>query len=108
MESGVIKCWEGDDESQNYSVPSVDEFYDRLHELMEIVSDGPCKTFCYMRLQTLESRFKLHALLNQELEIEQQKVRIVVAFTNFIQPLIDCFPQDVPHRDFYNIRKIDK
>ena len=37
--------------------------------------------------QVLEERFKLHTLLNEEVELAAQK--------------------EVPHRDFYNVRKVD-
>ena len=45
------------------------------------------KTFCHNRLQILEARFNLHELLNHEIEQLVQK--------------------SIPHRDFYNVRKID-
>ena len=45
------------------------------------------KTFCYRRLHYLKSKFELHCMLNEYKEITQQKT--------------------VPHRDFYNVRKVD-
>lgn len=47
---------------------------------------GPVKSLCFKRLQLLEARFNLHVLLNQEAELAAQK--------------------SVPHRDFYNVRKV--
>ena len=47
---------------------------------------GPIKSLCFKRLQLLEARFNLHVLLNQEAELAAQK--------------------SVPHRDFYNVRKV--
>lgn len=47
---------------------------------------GPVKSLCYKRMQLLEAKFKLHVLLNQEAELSAQK--------------------SVPHRDFYNVRKV--
>lgn len=44
------------------------------------------KSLSFKRLQLLETRFNLHTLLNQEAEIAAQK--------------------SVPHRDFYNVRKV--
>ena len=44
------------------------------------------KSLCFKRLQLLEARFNLHVLLNQEAELAAQK--------------------SVPHRDFYNVRKV--
>uniref|UniRef100_A0A8C6KUW1 AMP deaminase n=1 Tax=Nothobranchius furzeri TaxID=105023 RepID=A0A8C6KUW1_NOTFU len=47
----------------------------------------PQKSFCYRRLQYLSSKFQMHILLNEMKELAAQK--------------------KVPHRDFYNIRKVD-
>lgn len=44
------------------------------------------KSFCYRRLQYLSSKFQMHILLNEMKELAAQK--------------------QVPHRDFYNIRKV--
>jgi hypothetical protein len=46
------------------------------------------KSFCYRRLSYLSSKFQLHVLLNELCELASQKA--------------------VPHRDFYNIRKVCK
>lgn len=45
------------------------------------------KSFCYRRLSYLSSKYQLHVLLNELRELASQKA--------------------VPHRDFYNIRKVD-
>lgn len=45
------------------------------------------KSFSYRRLTFLQTRFQLHVLLNEIRELHEQK--------------------SVPHRDFYNIRKVD-
>ncbi|RQM28698.1 hypothetical protein B5M09_008035, partial [Aphanomyces astaci] len=66
---------------------SQDEFYDDWFEVKRIINSGPVKTFAFKRLQLLESRFNLHVLLNGDRELVSQKA--------------------VPHRDFYNIRKVD-
>lgn len=44
------------------------------------------KSFCYRRLSYLSSKFQLHVLLNELRELASQKA--------------------IPHRDFYNIRKV--
>jgi hypothetical protein len=44
------------------------------------------KSFCYRRLSYLQNKFTLHVLLNELRELHEQKT--------------------VPHRDFYNIRKV--
>ena len=50
------------------------------------IADGPLKSFCYRRLTYLSSKFQLHLLLNELRELAAQKA--------------------VPHRDFYNVRKV--
>jgi hypothetical protein len=67
-------------------LPSLYQFYVDLREIMTIVSHGPVKSLAYQRLQLLEARFGLHILLNGDKETAAQK----------------C----VPHRDFYNVRKV--
>ena len=52
-----------------------------------ILNHNNRKTFCYRRLHYLKSKFELHCMLNEFKEITQQK--------------------SVPHRDFYNVRKVD-
>jgi len=88
LKDGVFKAWIQDGEKKEiFKAHSVDEYFSDLRELMEIISFGPCKTFSYNRLRILEARFQLHLLLNDHLELVQQK--------------------GVSHRDFYNVRKID-
>jgi len=45
------------------------------------------KSFCYRRLTYLSSKYSIHALLNELRELASQRA--------------------VPHRDFYNLRKVD-
>ena len=58
-----------------------------MNLLCTMIADGPLKSFCYRRLSYLSSKFQLHVLLNELRELASQKA--------------------VPHRDFYNIRKVD-
>ena len=55
--------------------------------MCRIIADGPLKTYCYRRLCYLTHKFKLHVILNDQHEKREQK--------------------GVPHRDFYNTRKVD-
>ena len=68
-------------------VPTLRDFYMDLDIIQEIASDGPAKSFAYRRLQYLEGRYQLYTLLNEYEEIADTK--------------------KVPHRDFYNVRKVD-
>ena len=68
-------------------IPDIREFYMDLDAVLNVSSDGPSKSFAYRRLQYLEGKFNLYVLLNEYQEIADTKA--------------------VPHRDFYNVRKVD-
>lgn len=69
-------------------IPPSLKIYNKDHEkLSSIISNGPLKSFCFRRLRYLDAEFQLYLLVNESLELIEQK--------------------DVPHRDFYNVRKVD-
>ncbi|GLH07891.1 AMP deaminase [Gryllus bimaculatus] len=74
-------------EALNYPYPNLPTFVQDMNLLCAMIADGPLKSFCYRRLSYLSSKFQLHVLLNELRELASQKA--------------------VPHRDFYNIRKVD-
>ncbi|KAF6785372.1 AMP deaminase [Colletotrichum sojae] len=90
-ESGVYQVFENvDTEAAGIPlirVPTIREFYMDLDQILSISSDGPSKSFAFRRLQYLEGKFNLYALLNEYQETADSK--------------------KVPHRDFYNVRKVD-
>ncbi|XP_075947055.1 AMP deaminase 2 isoform X2 [Anarhichas minor] len=67
--------------------PDLQEYIADMNVMMALIINGPVKSFCYRRLQFLSSKFQMHILLNEMKELAAQK--------------------KVPHRDFYNIRKVD-
>ncbi|KAJ2806973.1 AMP deaminase [Coemansia helicoidea] len=69
------------------TAPSIKEFYTDLNYVLESISDGPIKSWTYRRLEYLDARWQLHTLLNEREETMQSKL--------------------VPHRDLYNVRKVD-
>ncbi|OMP87304.1 AMP deaminase [Diplodia seriata] len=69
------------------NIPDIREFYMDLDEIISVSTDGPIKSFAFRRLQYLEGKFNLYYLLNEYQEIADSK--------------------KVPHRDFYNVRKVD-
>ena len=69
------------------NIPTIREFYMDLDEIQNVSSDGPSKSFAFRRLQYLEGKFNLYFLLNEYQETADSK--------------------RVPHRDFYNVRKVD-
>ncbi|KAL1422682.1 hypothetical protein MTO96_003767 [Rhipicephalus appendiculatus] len=76
----------GNEISAPYEVP---HFPIELAESRKVMQQqlSTSKSFCYRRLSYLTSKFQLHVLLNELRELAAQKA--------------------VPHRDFYNIRKVD-
>ncbi|XP_037025853.1 AMP deaminase 2 isoform X3 [Bradysia coprophila] len=74
-------------ENVNYPYCKLDTFVTDMQTMCAMIADGPLKSFCYRRLSYLNSKFQLHVLLNELRELASQKA--------------------VPHRDFYNIRKVD-
>jgi len=69
------------------NIPTIKEYYMDMEEVLNISSDGPSKSFAFRRLQYLEGKFNLYVLLNEYQEMADSK--------------------RVPHRDFYNVRKVD-
>ncbi|GAB7364478.1 hypothetical protein MBLNU230_g5288t1 [Neophaeotheca triangularis] len=90
-ETGVYQVYETSTSAELgepiVQVPSIREFYMDLDTILGISSDGPSKSFAYRRLQYLEGKFNLYVLLNEYQEVADTKA--------------------VPHRDFYNVRKVD-
>lgn len=68
-------------------VPRLKEYYMDLEYLLNVCSDGPAKSFAFRRLKYLASKWSLYGLLNEYQELADMKA--------------------VPHRDFYNVRKVD-
>ena len=68
-------------------VPTLRDFYKDMDEIQAISSDGPTKSFAYRQLDILAGKFQLYSLVNSYQETADSK--------------------KVPHRDFYNVRKVD-
>lgn len=69
------------------SVPTLRDYYMDLDEIISVSAEGPAKSFAFRRLQYLEAKWNLYSLLNEYQEVSDSK--------------------RVPHRDFYNVRKVD-
>jgi AMP deaminase len=78
---------EGNSNPLDIIYPDFKMFVKDYKTLLTLISNGPLKSFCYRRLRFLKSKFELHVMLNELKELTQQKT--------------------VPHRDFYNVRKVD-
>ncbi|ORX35953.1 hypothetical protein BD324DRAFT_512747 [Kockovaella imperatae] len=68
-------------------VPSLKEYFTDLDYLLGVCCDGPAKSFAFRRLKYLASKWSMYCLLNEYQELADMKA--------------------VPHRDFYNVRKVD-
>lgn len=68
-------------------VPTSNEYFHDLDFMHNFTVDGPAKTFAWRRLKYLEGKWNLYKLLNEYRELDAIK--------------------KVPHRDFYNVRKVD-
>jgi AMP deaminase len=63
------------------------EFYADVDFIQSVITDGPTKSLAFRRLRYLQAQFNLYHLQNESLEYDDQR--------------------KVPHRDFYNVRKVD-
>ena len=90
-DSGVYQLYETAEAAElgapMVAIPTLREFYRDLNAILHVSSDGPAKSFAFRRLQYLEGKFNLYNLQNDYQEVADSK--------------------RVPHRDFYNVRKVD-
>lgn len=68
-------------------IPTLRDYFKDLDYLLNVISDGPVKSFAWRRLKYLEGKWNLYSLMNEAREVEGMK--------------------RVRHRDFYNVRKVD-
>ncbi|MED6155613.1 hypothetical protein PIB30_006786 [Stylosanthes scabra] len=88
MEDGVIRVYANKTDTEElFPVASSTTFFTDMHYILKVMSVGNVRSACYHRLRFLEEKFRLHLLLNADREFLAQK--------------------GAPHRDFYNIRKVD-
>ncbi|CAG8475248.1 6967_t:CDS:10 [Acaulospora morrowiae] len=88
---GVYQVYKTQDDLDNgkpaYRVPDTKEYFMDLDFILDTISYGPVKSYAYRRLLYLESKWNMYTLLKEFQEIADSK--------------------RVPHRDFYNVRKVD-
>ncbi|CAG8441409.1 8355_t:CDS:10 [Ambispora leptoticha] len=89
--SGVYQVYETREALEKhkpaYKVPTIREYFIDLDTILDIISDGPAKSYAYRRLRYLESKWHMYVISKEYQEIADSK--------------------RVPHRDFYNVRKVD-
>ncbi|KIM81107.1 hypothetical protein PILCRDRAFT_9138 [Piloderma croceum F 1598] len=89
-ETGIFQVYEdvqAEDKKPLYNVPSLQEYFVDLDFVLRTVMKGPAKSFASRRLKYLSCKFTMYGLLNEFQELADMK--------------------SVPHRDFYNLRKVD-
>ncbi|KAK1159781.1 AMP deaminase 3-like isoform X1 [Acipenser oxyrinchus oxyrinchus] len=92
MSDGIIYVYDNEkmmksNEPRSLPYPDLETFAIDLSHILALLADGPTKTYCHRRLNFLGSKFYLHEMLNEMAELKELK--------------------GVPHRDFYNVRKVD-
>ncbi|XP_069551565.1 AMP deaminase 3b isoform X3 [Brachyistius frenatus] len=92
MKDGIVHVYDNAEalkQQQPHSLPypDLETFAIDLSHVLAMIADGPTKTYCHRRLNFLASKFYLHEMMNEMAELKELK----------------C----VPHRDFYNVRKVD-
>ncbi|XP_033237780.1 AMP deaminase 2 isoform X2 [Drosophila pseudoobscura] len=87
--NGVFHVYEDEEQTKDlkFVYPDMSQFVNDMQVMCNMIADGPLKSFCYRRLCYLSSKYQMHVLLNELRELAAQKA--------------------VPHRDFYNTRKVD-
>lgn len=78
--------------ARSIGLPCIDreQFLNDRNLLFEMMTDGMTKTYCYHRMDYLKHKFRLHIMLNEQLEGDSLKQ------ANFKHK-----------RDFFNVRKVD-
>lgn len=56
-------------------VPSLREYFVDIDFVLNVVSDGPTKSFAFRQLKYLASKWAMYALLNESEEVAAMKVR---------------------------------
>ncbi|XP_052008961.1 AMP deaminase 3-like isoform X1 [Xyrauchen texanus] len=92
MKDGIINVYDNEDalkkdQPRSLPYPDMETFAIDMSYVLAMIADGPTKTYCHRRLNFLMSKFHLHEMLNEMAELKELK--------------------GVPHRDFYNVRKVD-
>nr|CAG8586748.1 11812_t:CDS:10 [Entrophospora candida] len=86
---GVYYVYKSEEDLKNHKIKNYKDkkYFMDLDFILNVISDGPTKTYAYRRLRYLESKWNMYTLLKEYQEMAESK--------------------KVPHRDFYNVRKVD-
>uniref|UniRef100_A0A6Q2WWU6 AMP deaminase n=1 Tax=Esox lucius TaxID=8010 RepID=A0A6Q2WWU6_ESOLU len=92
LKDGIVNVYDNAEalekkQPRSLPYPDLETFAIELSHVLAMIADGPTKTYCHRRLNFIASKFYLHEMLNEMDELKELK--------------------KVPHRDFYNVRKVD-
>lgn len=69
---GVFEIFGADKKKNLVQVPNIENFVKDYRRIVEITSTGAMRSFCYQRLQMLDSAFQMHVTANGSVENEAQ------------------------------------
>lgn len=74
----LINGWNKDLSDQEkkplFDIPDIREYFMDLEYILEVIADGPTKSFAFRRLGYLASKFTMYSLLNESKELAAMKV----------------------------------
>ncbi|KAL0603644.1 AMP deaminase 1 [Plecturocebus cupreus] len=78
MKDGVVYVYANEasatkDEPKPLPYPNLDTFLDDMNFLLDLIAQGPVKTYTHQRLKFLSSKFQIHQLLNEMDELKELK-----------------------------------
>jgi AMP deaminase len=71
---------EGEEEEEKeerrplYNIPTLKQYFRDLDFILDVIADGPTKTFAFRRLKYLEAKWTMYRLLNEQKELADSKV----------------------------------
>lgn len=89
-EKGVYQVYsnpQDENKTPAFDIPNIREYFMDLEYVLGVIADGPTKSVAFRRLKYLSSKFTMYSLMHEFQELADMK--------------------SVPHRDFYNVRKVD-
>ena len=79
---GVMHVFDVFGEDSNvFPIPSIDEFYEDMDYMCDLRTSGPVQSFCFNRLQLLETKFELHGMVHTTTERNEMKANFTAIST---------------------------
>ena len=80
---------QGIEKEPAFEVPSIREYYMDLDYVLNVISDGPTKSFAFRRLKYLASKWSMYSLLHEYEETADMKVSEVYPFWRPVELILD-------------------